>query len=595
MSIIEEYKRVLKDNLDNYARDSGMKEFNNCSTVFKGKIFLQYYLDNFFSYENPDIGEDILSACIIDGSNDLGIDFLYDDENRIIIIQSKYGKNQITREVLTDFKDIPSRLRSQKYIEEKGNEYLKSLIREIKNVNTKPIRLVLLTDQIIPDEDQKYWEESICSSSKEVEISFTDLNYLKEEYVRLSSQSEDIPDCVDISIGGEDNYEFSTIDDNYPTIMVTQTGNKIRNLYNRYKERLFNYNIRYWLGKNPVNKAMIDTIETEPERFFYYNNGITAVCEEMIKLDVNHEKIIRCKHFQIINGAQTFTTIAKEGSGNLSSVKILLKIIEAETGKKTKSQNGLNESIVKNTNNQTAVTVSDFKSNDQIQYFLERELQKLSCKTTSPFKQLYYKRKRSKALASKGTLCITMQDFGKAYYSGFYGPIDLNSSVSRLWDSITDRGLYNVAFGINGEKTDVFSPSRINKMLSAYFIFQLIKNFSKQKSKEEDPSQLFKYHILWGVLRLIRDKHPFEQQEQEIYNAIVDRGAFLNSILFPDEHKKFIEYIDTVSGAINYLISETKEEEAFVMRNIQRSKKFFEKLERYLINTKAITKLESLF
>ena len=88
------------------------------------------------------------------------------------------------------------------------------------------------------------------------------------------------PDKVTLNLGNEDVLELNTISPN-ETILITQKGSKLRSLYqNReYRERLFNLNIRQWLGKNTVNKGMIDTIEHAPDKFFYYNNGITAICE----------------------------------------------------------------------------------------------------------------------------------------------------------------------------------------------------------------------------------------------------------------------------------------------------------------------------
>ena len=133
MSAIDDFKKSLKEVLDEMAINSGHREFNNCSSVQKGKLFLQYFLDKYFQLEYPDVDQEILEACIIDGSNDLGIDFIYDDEATILIIQSKYGKNQVSREVMADLKNVPYRIRDLEYIKASANSKLSERIKEIKN------------------------------------------------------------------------------------------------------------------------------------------------------------------------------------------------------------------------------------------------------------------------------------------------------------------------------------------------------------------------------------------------------------------------------------------------------------------------------
>ena len=214
------------------------------------------------------------------------------------------------------------------------------------------------------------------------------------EYTRAQTLTDLPPNEIKLNFGDEDHLELKRLKGEYPTLFLTQKATKVKDLFLRYKETLFNYNIRLWLGaQNAVNKGMIDTLYQEPSNFFYYNNGITAVCEEYWGENSGNNFVF--KNFQIINGAQTVTTIAKQNITGLSDAKVFFKIIVGESGKKTKDPEGLNEKIVKNTNSQSVINPSDFRSNDSIQISIEKKADHFDFTVNSPFKKVFYKRKQT--------------------------------------------------------------------------------------------------------------------------------------------------------------------------------------------------------
>ena len=88
-------------------------------------------------------------------------------------------------------------------------------------------------------------------------------------------------------------------------------GDAVAALYERAGLRLFARNIRGFMGmKTPVNKGMVATLEKEPERFFYYNNGITIVCDEAERKSSQGRDFMQVGNPQIINGQQTTRTLA---------------------------------------------------------------------------------------------------------------------------------------------------------------------------------------------------------------------------------------------------------------------------------------------
>jgi len=70
---------------------------------------------------------------------------------------------------------------------------------------------------------------------------------------------------------------------------------------------LYEKNVRKFLGnKRKVNKGIEHTIETHPERFGLYNNGITIVAEEV---DTNTDGVLTLRNPFIVNGCQTTRSI----------------------------------------------------------------------------------------------------------------------------------------------------------------------------------------------------------------------------------------------------------------------------------------------
>jgi hypothetical protein len=387
------------------------------------------------------------------------------------------------------------------------------------------------------------------------------------------------PSEVIFNLGNEDYMELNNLEADFPSILITQKGSKLQQLYNLHKESLFNYNIRLWLGKNAVNKGMIETIQNEPDKFFYYNNGVTAVCEDY-SLTENKEKLLKCKNFQIINGAQTVTTIAKQNTPNLSELKVLIKIIWGEGGKKAKSFTGLNENVVKYSNSQTVINVSDFRSNDPVQLSIEKFSKNLKFTNHSPFKGVFYKRKRRKELP-KGNKVISMQDIGKAYYSFNFNPHELNGNMNSLWD-ISNKGLYYQVFGVNGESVDILPHERIFEMFGIYYIYDYIKDKLKIRDKGDFPSVLFKYHVLWGVGRLLQKKYK-GNEILEILKLIVEKGCYVNKTTDEKKEVNFSSYVERSSRTLNYFIKIKKEDVgAFTIRNYQRSEKFTKEISLYI-------------
>src|ERR1041384_2129625 len=56
---------------------------------------------------------------------------------------------------------------------------------------------------------------------------------------------------------------------------------EIANWFTRHGADLFADNIRVVIPRSDINEAILETVVSEPDRFMYYNNGITVLAESI--------------------------------------------------------------------------------------------------------------------------------------------------------------------------------------------------------------------------------------------------------------------------------------------------------------------------
>lgn len=155
---------------------------------------------------------------------------------------------------------------------------------------------------------------------------------------------------------------------------VAQLGDLVT-LHQKHGKALYERNIRYFLGssKSDVNKAIKTTLHTAPSDFFYLNNGVTAVCDQIEpKANKNGTKKFKVRGLSIINGAQTVASAAEFIEQNpdksIDDAKVMLTLIKAPT------DGAFGKKVTKARNHQNLVQTSNFASLDENQERLRQEI-----------------------------------------------------------------------------------------------------------------------------------------------------------------------------------------------------------------------------
>lgn len=227
----------------------------------------------------------------------------------------------------------------------------------------KKVRLVFLTNNLIEEKITNRLQGKVLFSVEDIDVTL-DIWDLRRRgnYVR----SED-----DFSIVSVDQFEEAPLivkanvysdEQGYVTSL---SGLDIFNLYDTYRTDLLQQNVRVFLSATrKANKEMINTLRNEPQKFFFYNNGLSVTCSSV---KIENERIVAIKDIQIVNGGQTTATIhyakKKYRDIDLSKVKVQVRLIEIED--KTNYEATVNKiSVASNT--QSVVSPSDFMSNAKI-------------------------------------------------------------------------------------------------------------------------------------------------------------------------------------------------------------------------------------
>jgi hypothetical protein len=175
--------------------------------------------------------------------------------------------------------------------------------------------------------------------------------------------------------------------------VFSMRGDAVAAIFEWAGRRLFARNIRGFLGmKTAVNQGMIATLKNEPERFFYYNNGITIVCDEAEKKSSGGKDILQVGNPQVINGQQTTRTLSTLPL-NAARASVLVKVIRVprQLDGDEESFENLVSRIAAGTNWQNAIKPSDLMSNERRRIELERALRKVG--------YLYLRKRQSKGEA----------------------------------------------------------------------------------------------------------------------------------------------------------------------------------------------------
>ena len=305
--------------------DQDIKEYQSrlkyVSNINKDEWAFNYWILDKLFYED----EELIEEKIID-YNDMSIDCyeIYEDTKDIYLIQNKYynDNTKITAEyVKNDF--LLRGINALKNGTYKRSSELQKAFTRLKNDPEFTVRLQLfVTNDCHNEEAEKYIREFNAKNKKCIANIFY-LNDIKKRYydeieeihTHITVKVESVVKGTILNINNDAYKLENVLDARYVLTPVVS-------IYRLYRESLekqypiFDKNIREYLGNKGINKGIYNTLQDVNDRknFFYYNNGITIICDSMTKIetqpsDYNMNAKFYITNPQVVNGCQTVNSI----------------------------------------------------------------------------------------------------------------------------------------------------------------------------------------------------------------------------------------------------------------------------------------------
>ncbi|CAN1562507.1 Abortive bacteriophage infection, resistance [Caulobacteraceae bacterium] len=176
--------------------------------------------------------------------------------------------------------------------------------------------------------------------------------------------------CLSADSGGGD----------YQSYLIVMPGDLLARIYGLYGPRLLEQNVRTFLqARTKVNSGIISTIETSPEMFFAYNNGLTATASgiELAALPDGSKGIASIANLQIVNGGQTTASILyardqRKAKLDTVFVQMKLSVIKPERVEEIVPK------ISRYANTQNKINEADFFSSHPFHLVMERVSRRLA-------------------------------------------------------------------------------------------------------------------------------------------------------------------------------------------------------------------------
>jgi hypothetical protein len=342
----------MYEKISNDIKESYYKAYTN-----EGQRFVAWYLRNIHL---RDMNE--AKADITDGADDKQIDaiFVDDNSNTIYVIQGKFiGADSVDagplREVLASWVQLKDIVRLQ----ETGNKRLQQKLSEVALAleDDYDIEFELITTGKLTKaaEDDLHTFNAQLAESEDLAATLrvVDNEELKIRYdMALDKENPIINHKINLEHG-----RFMNMDLDGTKVVVAALPLKECIRFPGIKDgSLFQKNVRQSLGLNQVNKGIKSTISNAAEDFFFYHNGITALCSSM-----NLEgDMLSTRALSIVNGCQSLNTIlsCSEKVKSQDNSFVLFRFYEIPERDRA-------DKISISTNSQSAVKARDLRSNDK--------------------------------------------------------------------------------------------------------------------------------------------------------------------------------------------------------------------------------------
>lgn len=410
--------------------------------------------------------------------------------------------------------------------------FVTEIIRKLPT--TDNLNLFILSSNVKSNTLKELPLQTVDIGGKEVNVV---LKIIDIQYLFNSSLSTRKTDPVNIIVSDINNGKVTGIKclpaniqgDGYEAYLAVLPGDFLSEVYRLYGGRLLEKNVRSFLSvRGNVNKGIRNTIRTEPDKFFTYNNGIACTASS-IKTENKNDGlyITELNDLQIINGGQTTASLRnavltdKDHIVDLTKVFVPMKLTVLDESIPDDERDIMVGSISKYSNSQNKVSNSDLNSNSPFYVQLEKLSRRIYTPTMTDGHQTRWYFERSRGQYERDQMELT--DAKRKQFKA-YNPRNQMMKIvdiAKFYNSVNERP-FEVSWGgqMNAEdfqltmqkiyeKNPVFVNDHFFKLIVSYGILfqksrEIIRNTDTYAQHSGILAQVVPYTISM-LMHLVRD------------------------------------------------------------------------------------------
>jgi AIPR protein len=319
------------------------------------------------------------STAVTDGFGDNGIDAIGIDHDRslVVVVQSKWfsdgrGSPGVAdvRALVQGFRDLTDAKFDRFNTKVRAKETDLTAALDDTDIRFELVLAHTGTDPL-SEPAKRVFDDllgQINDPSEIASVQILDQGSL-HAFVRRGAVGQ--PPDLDVTL-----HDWGRTADPYDAVYGQVAAAEVGEWWAQHSRVLFGENLRMFLPDSSVNEAIIQTLLERPEHFWYFNNGITVLCQRISRATRGGTER-RAGRFtferaSVVNGAQTVGSIGSamvRGDGALAGAFVHVRFISLED-----VPEGFAAEVTRSTNTQNRILPRDFVSLDPQQERLRTEL-----------------------------------------------------------------------------------------------------------------------------------------------------------------------------------------------------------------------------
>lgn len=382
------------------------------------------------------------AARVVDGEDDNGIDAIAVDTEspRVVLIQSKWDKSGSKGPRSDDIHKFCQGLRD--LIDGRWDRfnsrinYMKTDLEEALDETGMSFLMVLAHtgDKSIAAPGQRVVDDLLSEMNDTTHILTFEHWQQVDIYGHVSAPA--VGEGVDLEVLIKD---WGFVEDPYTAFYGTVAASEIAEWHRQHGNSLFDRNIRQLLTDSSVNADLVETLRNVPDHFWYFNNGITVLCESLEKTVMGGSKrqegVFRAERASVVNGAQTVGSVraAADADIDLEQARVAVRFISLEG-----SPEEFDKDVTRATNTQNRVERRDFVA-------LDPEQERLRVELHLEFDKRYSVKSGEVDPARDEGCSVVDATIALACLHSSNLAVQAKREIGRLWDSI-DKNPYRQLF-----------------------------------------------------------------------------------------------------------------------------------------------------